>query len=279
MTLHTKGIKSRLVCHHCGEIAQPPTVCSHCRSAHIKQVGVGTQRVEREPAELYPDARILRADRDTTATKKGFENIYYDFKNHKADILIGTQMIAKGLDIPNVNLVGVILADVGLHIPDFRSGERTFQLLTQVAGRAGRSDKRGQVIIQTYSPTHPAITCAAQHDYCRFYETEIEDREVFQYPPFQPIMKLTYEDTDKHHCYSAAKRMYDLLVKIKSDAQLLAGKADPNCLVSYAPAALPRLHGKYRWHVYLQGDAWTHLITSREIWQGWKIDRDPQAMG
>ena len=197
MTLHGRAGEAGgdlLICHHCGSLKKPILTCPNCKSTYIRNMGVGTQRVESEIKKMFPQAKVLRADRDTTNTKKGFEKIYNDFKNHKADILVGTQMIAKGLDIPKVSLVGVMLADIGLHIPDFRASEKTFQLMTQVAGRAGRRDKRGYVIIQTYSPTHPAIVAAGNHDYRKFYEVEIADRKDFGYPPFAPIIKLTFQD-------------------------------------------------------------------------------------
>jgi primosomal protein N' (replication factor Y) len=221
--------------------------------------------VESELKKMYPKARVLRADRDTTGAKKGFEKIYNDFREHKADILVGTQMIAKGLDIPNVNLVGVILADIGLHIPDFRSSERTFQLLTQVSGRAGRRDKRGQVIIQTYSPTHPAIVAASNHDYKKFFEEEIRNRKDFNFPPFSSIIKLTFTHPDKKVCYQTTK---DIVEKLREIGE-----------VSSAPATIPKLHGKYRWHIYLQGDEWVEKLRDVEFDKGWKIDRNPLQMG
>ncbi len=169
MTYHTKTLsRPSLICHHCGDIASPPETCPNCKSTYIKFLGIGTQKIETELQALYPQARILRADKDTTSTKHGFRDIYQKFKNHEADFLIGTQMIAKGLHIPKVNLVGVVLSDIGLNIPDFRTAERNFQLMTQVAGRAGRSKEKGKVIIQTYNPENLALKFTQTNDYEEF---------------------------------------------------------------------------------------------------------------
>lgn len=283
MTLHTKQTEAPgiLVCHHCGSLKKPPVVCPKCGSANIRNVGIGTERVEYEIKKLFPSARVLRADRDTTDTKKGFETIYHTFQNHEADILIGTQMVAKGLDIPKVSLVGVILADIGLHIPDFRSSEKTFQLLTQVAGRAGRREKRGNVIIQTYSPAHPAVIAASHHDYQSFYTSELKERQDFGYPPFSSILKLTFTHRDKGVCFRTANHLYELLVKLRDDVQTLSknlGETSPRLSISLAPAAIPRLHSQYRWNLFLEGDGWEKILRGIQLERGWKIDRDPINM-
>ncbi len=283
MTLHTKQTEASgvLVCHHCGSLKKPPVVCPKCRSANIRNVGIGTERVEYEIKKLFPNARVLRADRDTTDTKKGFETIYHTFQNHEADILIGTQMVAKGLDIPKVSLVGVILADIGLHIPDFRSSEKTFQLLTQVAGRAGRREKRGNVIIQTYSPTHPAVIAASHHDYQSFYTSELKERQDFGYPPFSSILKLTFTHRDKGVCFRTASHLHELLVKLRDDVQALSKslhETGPKLSTSLAPAAIPRLHSQYRWNLFLEGDGWDKILRGIQLERGWKIDRDPINM-
>lgn len=274
MTLHEKRANrsAALICHHCGAVSKPPVLCPCCKSVNIKSIGIGTQRVEKELQKLFPNIRILRADRDTTITKHAFENIYNDFKSHKADVLVGTQMIAKGLDIPKVNLVGIILADVGLHIPDFRSGEKAFQLLTQVAGRSGRREKQGEVVIQTYCPTHPSVVFAGNHDYKRFYLSEIVQRKDFGYPPFGDIIKLTYVHKDKKICFETAGTLF---VALQEKVRLLNFDID----VSYAPAAIPKLHGTYRWHIYLQGEKSKELLLHMKQLNGWRIDRDPMIMG
>jgi primosomal protein N' (replication factor Y) len=172
-----------LVCHHCNRRYPIPTLCPKCKSKRIKYFGAGTERIEEYIKQIEPRARLLRWDADTTGGKGSHDAILRQFAEHKADVLVGTQMIAKGLDLPLVTLVGVVAADVGLFLPDFRSGERTFQLLTQVAGRAGRSERGGRVVIQTYRPDHYAIRAAAQHDYKGFYQREIRFRQEHGYPP------------------------------------------------------------------------------------------------
>ena len=170
--------------------AKVPTVCPKCSSDQIQFLGTGSERVETELHEYLPTARIARLDRDSAGAKGAFENILSDFRGNAIDILVGTQMIAKGHDIPNVTLVGVVLADIGLSIPDFRAAERTFQLLTQAAGRAGRGDTPGRVVIQTLNPDHYAIRFAAAQDYEGFYQKEIEFRKWLRYPPFSAFANV-----------------------------------------------------------------------------------------
>ncbi|MGE5263055.1 MAG: primosomal protein N', partial [Acidobacteriota bacterium] len=188
MTYH--GSNDELVCHHCNRRDRVPTQCPYCGSTRIRYFGTGTQKVEEQIQVLFPSARTLRWDYDVTRGKDSHEAILDQFVRHQADILIGTQMIAKGLDLPLVTLVGVISADTSLNLPDFRAGERTFQLLTQVAGRAGRSILGGKVILQTYAPEHYAIQAASHHDYAAFYEREIAFRREQGYPPFNRLIRL-----------------------------------------------------------------------------------------
>ncbi|HMN31123.1 MAG TPA: primosomal protein N', partial [Caldilineaceae bacterium] len=183
-----------LVCHRCNQRYPIPTVCPACGSKQIKYFGVGTQRIEEYIGQIAPRARILRWDADTTVAKGSHDAILQRFASHQADVIVGTQMIAKGLDLPLVTLVGVVAADVGLFLPDFRSGERTFQLLTQVAGRAGRSARGGRVVIQSYRPEHYAIQAAAQHDYQAFYRRESAFRQEHGYPPLKRLARLVYWD-------------------------------------------------------------------------------------
>ncbi|MFC1734321.1 primosomal protein N', partial [candidate division KSB1 bacterium] len=166
----------RLVCHYCNYTKKPELLCPECRSPHIKHVGVGTQRVEEEACRLFPEARVIRADSDTTKSSDGFRSIYHDFLEHKYDILIGTQMIAKGLDFSKVSLIGIVLADIGLHRPDFRSSERLFQILTQVSGRCGRRENLGEVVLQTYNPDHPTIKKVSSYAYDDFIKKELKER-------------------------------------------------------------------------------------------------------
>ncbi|NLT27821.1 MAG: primosomal protein N', partial [Dehalococcoidales bacterium] len=181
-----------LLCHQCNYKKRTPKKCPACGSPRIKYMGLGTQKLEQETAATFPRARLLRWDSDSTNGKDSHKNILDAFKKREADILIGTQMVAKGLDLPNVTLVGVVIADSGLNLPDFRAGERTFQLISQVAGRAGRGEAGGKVIIQTYMPEHYAIQATINHDYAAFYKQEIDYRKQLKNPPFSKLIKMTY---------------------------------------------------------------------------------------
>ena len=191
LTFHIE-IKERLVCHHCGYTRQKPKKCPECSSVQIREYGLGSERVETEVGKLFPHARVLRWDWETTRQKDAHEIILSHFAGHRADVLVGTQMLAKGLDLPLVTLVGVVLADVGLSLPDPFSSERVFQVLTQVAGRAGRSIRGGQVVMQTFQPEHPIIQAASEHDYAGFYQQELKGRRTLGYPPFGRLVRLEY---------------------------------------------------------------------------------------
>lgn len=188
LTFHRRD--RRLLCHYCDHAERVPSVCPKCQSDHIQFIGTGSEKVEEELHQMFPEARIARMDRDTVSGKRHFESILQGFREGNFDILVGTQMIAKGHDIPNVTLVGVVSADVGLGMPDFRAAERTFQLLTQAAGRAGRGDLPGIVLIQTINPEHYAIRFAAAQDYRKFYEKELQFRRVMRYPPFAALANV-----------------------------------------------------------------------------------------
>src|SRR5690606_36133370 len=181
----------RLKCHYCSYEEPMPIVCPACQSEYIRYFGTGTERVEEALTKLIPEARIIRMDVDTTRRKGAHERLLERFRNYEADILLGTQMIAKGLDFENVTLVGVLTADSMLHLPDFRSAEKTFQLLTQVSGRAGRHELPGEVIIQTYTPEHYSIQLASQYDYVQFFNIEMRMRRQFQYPPYVFLSLIT----------------------------------------------------------------------------------------
>ena len=194
MTYH-KDIK-RLMCHYCGYSIMKPEICPTCQSKGILELGAGTQKVEEELINKFPDARILRLDLDTTSYKKAFSDYWKDISSGNFDILLGTQMIAKGFHLENVTLVGVISADQQLFLPDFRVAERTFSLLTQVAGRAGRGDKLGRVIIQTYMPNHYTVLFAQNHDFMSFYKKEMQMREIIKFPPFYKLATITFSNPD-----------------------------------------------------------------------------------
>ena len=247
MTYHTKTFANSMICHHCGKISKPPLKCPICRGVNIRFLGIGTQKIETDLKKEFPNARILRADKDTTSTKHGFENIYKKFRNHEADILIGTQMIAKGLHLPKVDLVGVILADIGLNIPDFRTAERNFQLMTQVAGRAGRSEAEGKVIIQTYNPDHIALLCTQEQSYEKFFNYERAQRKILSNPPFSKLVKIIIEDLSATKCKEKAQKIENNLWQILRENNLTE-----NIEINCYPAYLSKLRGKYRYVLLLK---------------------------
>jgi primosomal protein N' (replication factor Y) len=268
LTFHGEG--NELVCHHCNRRDKVPTICPNCRSARIRFFGAGTQKIDEEIQKMFPQARTLRWDVDVTKGKESHEAILQKFINHQADILIGTQMIAKGLDLPLVTLVGVISADTALNLPDFRASERTFQLMTQVAGRAGRSILGGKVIVQTYNPEHYAIVAASQHDYQKFYEREIQFRREQKYPPFERLVRLLFAHASERTAQSEAARLHRLLM------QRIAQRGLPGIdLIGPVPAFFRRERGKYRYQILVRGDAPHALIGDMELPIGWRIDVDP----
>jgi primosomal protein N' (replication factor Y) (superfamily II helicase) len=268
---HRNGEK--LVCHGCNRRRALYESCPRCHGPYLRPMGAGTQRIEEEAARAFPGARLLRWDRDVTQAKGSHERILARFLDHEADILIGTQMLAKGLDIPGVSLVGVVNADVGLNLPDFRAAERTFQLLTQVAGRAGRGDSPGRVIIQTYQPDHYAVTAAAEHDYRAFFDREIELRRRLHYPPFRRLVRLTYAHTNEAAAQREAGRLAgDLRNEVRRRG--LTGIE----VVGPSQAFIPRLRGRYRWDVLIKGSEPADLIDGLTLSQGWLVDVDPVAL-
>lgn len=250
LTFHQEA--NQLLCHYCNFQTGLPRVCKRCRKPLLRFTGFGTEKVESELGRLFPKACIARMDTDSIRRKGSHEKILQDFRNRKIDILVGTQMIAKGFDFPHVTLVGVVLADVGLALPDFRSGERTFQLLTQVAGRAGRGEKPGRVIIQTYSPEHPSVACAQGHDYWKFYEQEIQKRAQHGYPPLQNLINILIRSKVEKKAYLFARELREAM-----------GRRQGRDLEIVGPAPLPfyRLRGHYRWHVLVK----TKEMTSAQL--------------
>ncbi len=274
LTLHSaSGGENRLVCHYCRRARPAPTACPQCGSRRIRQLGLGTERVEEEARRAFPNARTLRWDRDVTRSRDAHERILARFLAHEADILIGTQMVAKGLDMPLVTLVGVVSADTALRFPDFRSGERTFQLLEQVAGRAGRGPRGGRVIIQTYSPNHYAVAAAAQHDYHALYNQEVDFRQPLGYPPFGRLARLVYAHTGEQYAREQAAAM----------VRYLRGERDqrglPNLdVLGPGPAFVPRLRGRWRWQVVVRGENPTELLAEVAFPRGWTVDIDPVSL-
>jgi len=262
-----------LLCHQCNYRMPVPQICPCCCSQRIKFLGIGTQKLEQEASQAFPQARLLRWDSDVTKGRYSHQEILGKFRTHQADILIGTQMIAKGLDLPRVTLVGVVSADTGLNLPDFRAGERTFQLLCQVAGRAGRGSLGGKVIIQTYSPEHYAIQAAAKYDYASFYTKEINYRRQLRNPPFSRLACLTYSHTNDAVCQREAERMKRLITQ-EIDSR---GIADLS-LIGPAPAFIHRLRGRFRWQLILRGSEPSALLSELTIPQGWAVDIDPVGL-
>jgi primosomal protein N' (replication factor Y) len=269
LTFHRQ--EQKLCCHICGHVAPVPSVCPNakCRNPAIRFAGTGTQRVEETLAKLFPHARVKRMDADTMKRKDDYRKVLGDFRTGKTDILVGTQMIAKGLHFPNVTLVGIIYADLALHQPDFRAGERTFQLLTQVAGRAGRGDVEGEVFVQAFAPFHPAIQYARRHDFTGFYEQEIEFREQLKYPPVSRVALLTLKGRNEDKVKFSAEHLKRVLEsKVQSPKSKVAQTGQPLDLGPWtldliiagpAPAPLLRAETFYRYQIMLRTRAMSKL--------------------
>lgn len=277
LTYHTDatGSAARLVCHHCSRVYPAPEICPTCKSKRIRFFGAGTERIEEAVKEIVPAARVLRWDADTTARKGSHEQLMATFTAHEADILIGTQMIAKGLDLPLVTLVGVISADIGLFLPDFRSSERTFQLLTQVAGRAGRSARGGRVVLQSYRPDHYVIQAAARHDYQGFYARELDFRREHGYPPVRRLARLIFWEKRLDRVKQETQRMATI-VRRRLESMGLEGQSAS--LLGPAPAFFERHRGYYRWQLLLRAPDPAVVLRGLDIPFGWRIDIDPLSL-
>jgi primosomal protein N' (replication factor Y) len=248
LTYHAQG--QAMLCHYCNHKELPPLTCPNCSSRYIRFFGQGTQRVEEELQGLLPRVSIVRLDYDTTRSAEAYQTILASFRRQEAAVLVGTQMMAKGLDFPNVTLVGVIAADQMLNMPDFRARERTFQLLTQVAGRAGRSTKPGEVVIQTYSPTDGAIFKAAHHDFQGFFWEEIRYRKERKYPPYTHIIRVLLLHEQEERVIKGAN---DLGVCLQQGMQELNYGNNEVDILGPAPAVLPRLKNQWRWQISVKG--------------------------
>ncbi len=247
LTLHMD--RQVMCCHYCAHETAVPDICPACRGTKIRYFSAGTQRVEEEVKKIYPQAAIIRMDRDTTTGRHAHSLYYRQFREGRAKILIGTQMIAKGFDFPNVTLVGVVAADTTLNLPDFRAPERTFQLLTQVAGRTARGPRGGKVIVQTYHPRHHSIVTAANHDYNSFYEIELENRRQLAYPPFSDLLRFLFSGPDEEAVFEAASWLAGKLQEVIDSADILGP----------APASLYRIKEQYRVHIIIKGKHLTRL--------------------
>ncbi len=243
MTYH-QG-KQKAICHYCGIAKSVPTVCPECDSKYIKYFGAGTEQLEAYTNKMFPDATVDRLDFDTSRKQGGMANILDQFMNQKTDILIGTQIVAKGLDFPNIGLVGIIASDATLNLPDYRSRERTFQLIAQAAGRSGRGDTQGDVVIQTYSPEHFAITTASQHNYKAFYDEELMIRKQLEYPPFSDIIQLivSAEDEGKARLYAE---------KLTESIKKYLGNNDTHRVLGPMPAPRLKINNQYRFQILLK---------------------------
>ena len=268
LTQHHISSAGRLVCHHCNCRQPAPERCPSCGGGHIRYFGLGTERVEQAIQQRWPEARLVRWDRDT-ARGADHERFLQAFVDHRADVLVGTQMIAKGLDLPRVTLVGVISADTALYLPDFRAAERTFQLLAQVAGRAGRSRRGGRVIVQSYNPEHYAIQAAARHDYAAFYRQELAYRRELGYPPFGRLVALRLADKNAQRCQAMATRLGRWLAGEIRRAGIQVEMIGP------VPCFFSRIGGKYRWQIVLRGPDPLPLLRDVALPQGWRVDVDP----
>lgn len=236
-----------LICHHCGRAVQPVNTCPSCGSRYLRMSGMGTERIAEDLAGLFPDARILRMDASTTSGKNGFQEAYEQIRDHKADIIVGTQMIAKGMDMPLVTLVGVISADMSLYYPDFHSTERTFQLLTQVAGRAGRGDRPGEVLIQTYEPKHYVLQSVAAHDDAEFYRQELASRQMLACPPFAHFLQILLTGREEDKVRQAAGDLAGILQRESETAE--SGEA---VVLGPSPAELGRIDNIFRWKLLVR---------------------------
>lgn len=270
--LRTGGRADGLTCHRCGYMRQKPKTCPACKSPHIREYGLGSEKVEADVKALFPKARVLRWDWDTTREKDAHEMILTHFANHQADVLVGTQMLAKGLDLPLVTLVGIVLADVGLNLPDPFGGERAFQLLTQVSGRAGRSARGGRVILQTFQPAHPVVLDAARHDYAAFYAREIANRRLLGYPPFARLARLEFRHADEAQAEAACRQVAArLLERIRVEGRVQTS------LIGPAPCFFSKQDGVYRWQVVVRGPDPASLLRGQRL-EGWRVDVDPVSL-
>jgi primosomal protein N' (replication factor Y) len=265
--------RMQLVCHHCGRSEPQPERCPRCGGQRVKYFGLGTEGVEQEVREHYPAARVLRWDRDTTGGRGAHDIFLQRFIDGQADVLIGTQMIAKGLDLPLVTLVGVISADVSLGLPDFRTGERTFQVLTQVAGRAGRGLLGGRVLLQTFDPDHYAIAAAAEHDYAGFYVAEMAFRARVGYPPYKRLARLEFRDRlldrGRLQAEEVAAGLEQRAAALKLAVTEILGPTQP---------FFGRVAGQYRWQIIIRAPDPTRLLGEYSVPAGWRVEVDPVSL-
>jgi primosomal protein N' (replication factor Y) len=271
LTLHLED-KVHLLCHHCGYTRQRPKTCPACQSVQIREYGLGSEKVEADVQAMFPNVRTLRWDWDTTRQKDAHEIILTHFTNHQADVLVGTQMLAKGLDLPLVTLVGIVLADVGLNLPDPFASERVFQTLTQVAGRAGRSALGGKVILQTFMPEQYAIQFAAGHDVNGFYQRELEYRRQLGYPPYARLVRLEYRHADPLKAEEEAQKT---TTRLKD--RIEAEKRHQTDLIGPVPSFFSKVDGIHRWQIVVRGPDPVSLLHNIKL-RDWRIEVDPISL-
>ena len=275
LTLHLED-KERLLCHQCGYERGKPKSCPACGGRQIREYGLGSERVEAEVSAAFPKARTLRWDWDTTRQKDSHEMILTHFANHRADVLIGTQMLAKGLDLPLVTLVGIVLADVGLYLPDPFASERVFQLLTQVAGRAGRSERGGKVILQTFDPANQVIQSAARHDVNGFYQVELEQRKRLGYPPFARLVRLEFRHQDPVVAEQEARKLAGKLGEL-----LTTDRWKLVTVIGPVPCFFAKIAGLYRWQIILRGADPAAVLEDGPVqaWlKDWRVEANPISL-
>jgi primosomal protein N' (replication factor Y) len=269
LVYHQAGTTLR--CHHCGRATPLATRCPNCHSPRIRYLGGGTQRVEDEVRRAFPELRVGRLDRDVVERRGAAERVIDAFADGRVDVLVGTTLVTKGLDIPNVTLVGVVSADVALNLPDERAAERTYQLLAQAAGRAGRGERRGRAIIQSYQPDHPAIRAVVDDDAAAFYDEELALRRRFGSPPFGRLLKLTLGLADR----DGAER------EAGAEAERLRARARERgsdvAVIGPAPAYIARRAERWRWNVVLRGSDPTVLLDG-PVEPPWSVDVDPESL-
>jgi primosomal protein N' (replication factor Y) len=265
--------RAALICHYCGYTKNQIATCPDCGSTRIKQFGQGTELIESAVQGEFPTARTIRWDRDTATGREAHEVILHTFSEGLADILIGTQMVAKGLDLPQVTLVGIMSADTALGLPDYRAGERTFQLLTQVAGRAGRGALGGRVVLQSYLPEHYAIQAAAKHDYETFYRQEIAYRRDQMYPPFRRLARIVFQYSSPTRAEYEARHAAEILHQHLKEGQFTASE-----LIGPTPCFFAKRSDYYRWHLILRSPDPVAVLGGIELAEGWFVDIDPVEM-
>lgn len=272
LTFHLNQNQGNLICHHCGYQTANPHDCPSCHSPSIKYYGAGTQKVEQDILEIFPEARIMRMDHDTTRTKNAHQIIFDRFRRHEADILIGTQMIAKGWNIPHADLIGIINADAGWHLPDFRATEKNFSLMLQIIGRVGRFDSAGEVVVQTYEPENPLFDVLRKEAYQLFAFSELIERQRHSLPPFTQLVRLIYEHSNAHKCKQQGIELFSQL----NHAANQTNPREITDILGPAPAFFSKIKNKYRWHIILKGKNLQRYLSV--VPADWIIDVDPFSL-